>query len=106
MRPQATWSFSWPFMEFPPTFQKPSAYLLAACNRQFASLLHAYAHDQIVIFVCSDATVAARVRTFAGDLLMQMRKDSQTFRLMESEHLIRARCLSSPPGSVGRRPWT
>jgi len=66
---------------FPAKFQKPSAYLLAACNRKFASLLHAYAHDHFIVFVCSDATTADRVRTFASDLLVQMREDSQTFRL-------------------------
>ena len=35
----------------------------------------------ISVFVCSDATAADRVRTFASDLLGQMREDSKTFRL-------------------------
>ena len=66
---------------FPSKFQKPSAYLLVACKKQFASLLHAYAHDYFVVFVCADATAAERVHTFASDLLAQMREDSKTFHL-------------------------
>ncbi len=65
----------------PAKFQKPAAYLLIACKKQFASLLHAYAHDHFVVFVCADATVADRVHTFASDLLAQMREDSKTFHL-------------------------
>jgi hypothetical protein len=67
---------------FPAKFQKPAAYLLAACRKQFASLLlHAYAHDHFAVFVCADATAADRVRTFASDLLAHMREDSKTFHL-------------------------
>ena len=44
-------------------------------------MLHAYAHDHFVVFVCADTTVADRVRTFASDLLAQMREDSKTFHL-------------------------
>ena len=79
---------------FPAKFQKPAAYLLAACRKQFASLLlHAYAHDHFAVFVCADATAADRVRTFASDCLRICAKTARhsTYAWMESERSTKVR---------------
>ena len=68
--------------QFPERIRNPGQFLLTACNRQFTDcLLHSFALQGIVVLICGDAASAARVRTFANDLLARMTDDNQTFRL-------------------------
>ena len=68
--------------QFPERIRNPGQFLLTACNRQFTDcLLHSFALQGIVVLICGDAASAARVRTFANDLLARMTDDNRTFRL-------------------------
>ena len=68
--------------QFPERIRNPGQFLLTACNRQFTNcLLHSFALQGIVVLICGDAASAARVRTFANDLLARMTDDNRTFRL-------------------------
>ena len=67
----------------PTRFRNPGPYLMAACKKKFQAphLLHAFAHERLIILICSDNQTAASVRSFGDDLLARMVEDTKTFRL-------------------------
>ena len=67
----------------PTRFRNPGPYLMAACKKKFQAphLLHAFAHERLIILICSDNQTAASVRSFGDDLLARMVEDTKIFRL-------------------------
>ena len=65
----------------PTRFRNPGAYLLTACRKKFEAshLLHAFAHERLIVLICNDDPTSASVRVFANDLLARMVEDAKAF---------------------------
>ena len=105
MRPQATWSFSWPFKETSPQNSKgrPRIYWPRATSSSPVCSVRTH----MTTSLSSSAATPRSPTEFAPSLATCSCRCAKTARhsasaSMESEHLTRARCLSSPPGSVGQ----
>ena len=69
--------------QVPQRFRNPGPYLVAACKKKFETncLLHAFAHERLIVLICNNAQTSVSVRSFANDLLARMVEDTRTFRL-------------------------